>query len=339
MERDSAMTLVRSAHASAPLRLDFAGGWTDVPPFSAREGGAVVNATIGLYAHASVVPAPEGITLRSDDLGEEVRLEGPAELHSTGQLPLLQTAARMFNLVQGSLVSRSEAPAGSGLGSSGALDVALVSALGHACGSPSTPEAAAEAAWRLEVVEAGIPGGKQDQWAAALGGFRRFTFHDPMVSAECLSIDPAFLEFLERHLVLCYTGTSRISGRMISRVVEGYENGVDPIVRAFHGMKAVALRMADALEAGDPAMVGSLLNENWACQCQLDPGMRTEDMARLERAVSAAGVLGGKAAGAGAGGCMFFLAPSQPAEVANAARNAGATVLPVSWTSGGVRIW
>ena len=331
--------LLRPAHASAPLRLDFAGGWTDVPPFSAREGGAVVNATIGLYAHASALPSAEGITLRSDDLGEELRLDGPEQLSLTGGLPLLQAAVRLFSVGQCRLVSRSEAPAGSGLGSSGALDVALVSALGRACGKETRPEATAETAWRLEVMEAGMPGGKQDQWSAAMGGFRRFTFHDPSVITERLSIDPAFLEFLERHMVLCYTGTSRISGRMISRVIGGYEQGVDHIVRAFHGMKEIALRMADALEAGDAAMVGRLLEENWACQCRLDPGMRTDEMARLERAVTAAGVLGGKAAGAGAGGCMFFLARSNPAEVAEAARNAGAAILPVNWAADGVRAW
>ena len=104
--------LIRPAQASAPVRLDFAGGWTDVPPFSAREGGAVVNATIGLYAHASVVPATEGITLRSDDLGEELRLNATEELSSTGHLPLLQTAARVYGVGPCRLVSRSEAPAG-----------------------------------------------------------------------------------------------------------------------------------------------------------------------------------------------------------------------------------
>jgi galactokinase/mevalonate kinase-like predicted kinase len=147
------------------------------------------------------------------------------------------------------------------------------------------------------------------------------------------------VDFLERHMILCYTGTSRISGRMISRVVGGYEQGVDHIVRAFHGMKELALRMAEALEAGDAALVGRLLDENWACQCRLDPGMRTGEMARLERAMAEAGVLGGKAAGAGAGGCMFFLARSDPAAAADAARSAGATVLPLRWTADGVREW
>jgi D-glycero-alpha-D-manno-heptose-7-phosphate kinase len=327
------------AQASAPLRLDFAGGWTDVPPFSAREGGVVVNATIGLYAHARVDRGGEGIRLRSDDLDEDLRLEHFDQLCCTGRLALLQAALRMFPLAPCSITTRSEAPAGSGLGSSGALDVALVSALTQIRGGTLDRARIAEAAWRLEVVEVGMPGGKQDQWASALGGFRRFTFHDPAVESEALRMDPGFLHHLERHIVLCYTGTSRISGKMISRVVGGYEKGEPGIVSAFHGMKDVALRMGDALVSGDPELVGQLLNENWNHQCNLDPGMRTDDMARLERAVGAAGVLGGKAAGAGAGGCMFFLARANPGDVAAAAVGAGARVLPLAWASGGVRTW
>jgi D-glycero-alpha-D-manno-heptose-7-phosphate kinase len=329
----------RKAHASAPLRLDFAGGWTDVPPYSAREGGSVVNATIGLYAHVAVIPGGNDIVLRSDDLRDELRLTGLDQARPDGKLALLQTAVRMYPVQACTITSRSEAPAGSGLGSSGALDVALVSALNQARGTSFDREQVAEASWRLEVVEAGIPGGKQDQWASALGGFRRFTFHDPAVESESLRIDPEFLQFLECHMVLCYTGTSRISGRMISRVVEGYERGDNTIVSAFHGMKDVAMRMAEALAAGDPEQVGALLNENWAHQCRLDPGMRTDDMAKLERAMASAGVFGGKAAGAGAGGCMFFLARTDPAFVAGAARSSGASVLPVVWTPEGVRTW
>jgi D-glycero-alpha-D-manno-heptose-7-phosphate kinase len=325
--------------ASAPLRLDFAGGWTDVPPFSAREGGVVVNATIGLYAHARVDRGGDGIRLRSDDLDEDLRLEHLDQLSCSGRLALHQAALRMFPLAPCSITTRSEAPAGSWLGSSGALDVALVSALTRARGETIDSDRTAEMAWRLETVEAGMPGGKQDQWASALGGFRRFTFHDPAVESEPLRMDPAFLDHLERHIVLCYTGTSRISGKMISRVVGGYERKEPIIVRAFHGMKEVAHRMGDALGSGDPELVGQLLNENWNHQCNLDPGMRTDDMARLERTVAGAGVFGGKAAGAGAGGCMFFLARSNPGEVAAAAVGAGARVLPLAWAPGGVRAW
>jgi D-glycero-alpha-D-manno-heptose-7-phosphate kinase len=330
---------VRPAYASAPLRLDFAGGWTDVPPFSAREGGAVVNASIGLYVHVSVVPGGEGIVLRSEDLAEELTIPALDPMRTDGRLPLLRAAVRLYPVDRCTVTSRSEAPAGSGLGSSGALDVALVSALSQFRGQTISGLEIAEAAWRLEVVEAGMPGGKQDQWISALGGFQSLTFCDPVVASERLTMEPEFLQFLERHVVLCYTGTSRISGRMISRVVQGYERGETVIVSAFHGMKEVALGMREALVEANPVRVGDLLNQNWIHQCALDPGMRTDEMARLEQAVASVGVLGGKAAGAGAGGCMFFLARTNPEAVARAARAAGARVLPVAWTLEGVRTW
>jgi galactokinase/mevalonate kinase-like predicted kinase len=93
--------------------------------------------------------------------------------------------------------------------------------------------------------------------------------------------------------------------------------------------------MPDALRAGDLAALGALLEENWRHQQALDAGMCTAEMARLERAVRDAGGLGGKAAGAGAGGCMFFITPDR-ARAEAAARNAGAEVLPVAWSPEGV---
>ena len=310
-----------------------------MPPFSAREGGVVVNASIGLYVQVSVVPGGKGIVLRSEDLAEELTAAALNQVRPDGKLALLQAAVRLYPVDRCTVTSRSEAPAGSGLGSSGALDVALVSALSQFRGQAIDRPDIAEAAWRLEVVEAGMPGGKQDQWTSALGGFQSLTFHDPVVTSERLTMEAEFLHFLERHMVLCYTGTSRISGRMISRVVRGYERGDEVIVSAFHGLKAVALEMREALVEANPVRVGHLLNQNWAHQCALDPGMRTEEMARLEQAVGAVGVLGGKAAGAGAGGCMFFLARTSPEAVARAAHAAGARILPVAWTPEGVRTW
>ena len=97
--------------------------------------------------------------------------------------------------------------------------------------------------------------------------------------------------------------------------------------------------MAEALRAADLARVGALLAANWEQQQRLDPEMRTDEMARLERALADAGVLGGKAAGSGAGGCMFFVTRDNPGPAAEAARAAGATVLPVRWAREGARAW
>ncbi|MEO8199663.1 MAG: GHMP kinase, partial [Gemmatimonadota bacterium] len=116
----------RIVRAAAPLRLDFAGGWTDVPPFSTNEGGLVVNTAISLYAHASVEPGGEGFLLTSEDLQDQLRVSSIDELKGGGRLALLQSALRLFPVGPCEITSRSEAPPGSGLGSSGALDVALV---------------------------------------------------------------------------------------------------------------------------------------------------------------------------------------------------------------------
>ncbi len=158
----------------------------------------------------------------------------------------------------------------------------------------------------------------------------------PEVEVVRLTPGRGVLDALASRLVLCYTGTSRISGRMIARVVEGWEARHDPVVRALHGMVDVAGRMSDAVRCGDLAAVGALLTENWSHQQALDPGMRTDAMAHLERAMLDAGALGGKAAGAGAGGCMFFLGPEDPGPLHAAARSAGVRVLPVTLSMEGV---
>jgi D-glycero-alpha-D-manno-heptose-7-phosphate kinase len=118
-----------------------------------------------------------------------------------------------------------------------------------------------------------------------------------------------------------------------------YERGDAGVVGALRALRHVAEAMTDALRAADLARVAALLTENWHHQQELDAGMRTDEMARLERAVTAAGALGGKAAGAGAGGSMFFVAGKDVAAVAAAAREAGATVLPLRWAREGARAW
>lgn len=329
------MTAVR---ALAPVRLDFAGAWTDVPPFADREGGLVVAAAIELFAEAEVRAGGTGFRLVAEDLGETETLSDPAELRAGGGLALLRAGLRLLPIGPCALRTRSDAPPGSGLGSSGALDVAIVAALTELRGAHLTPREIAELGFRLEAVEAGIPGGRQDQYCAALGGFNRLGFHGEAVDAAPLAIDPAFAAELERRMLLCYTGASRFSGSTISRVMAAYDRGDDGVVGALRGLRDVAERMTDALRLGDLAGVAALLTENWRYQVALDPVMRTAAMAKLEAAVRAAGVLGGKAAGSGAGGCMFFITGDDIAAAADAARSAGAQVLPVRWAWEGVRI-
>jgi len=323
--------------AAAPVRLDLAGGWTDVPPFSAREGGVVVTIAIQLFARAEVRLGGSGFRLVSEDLHDELEVSDSAGLVRDGRLELLKAGLRMLPVGGCTLSTRSDAPPGSGLGSSGALDVALVAALSAARGESPDPVDVAERACHLEAVEAGIPGGRQDQFASSHGGFLRLDFRDPEVEVQRLKLDPEFAADLARRTMLCYTSASHFSGTTIDRVMRAYERGDATVTRALHGLRDVAETMAAALAAADSGRVGELLTENWAHQQALDPRMCTEEMARLERSVTDAGALGGKAAGSGAGGCMFFLGPDDPGPMIKAARNCGVRLLPVRWAMYGVR--
>jgi D-glycero-alpha-D-manno-heptose-7-phosphate kinase len=185
-----------------------------------------------------------------------------------------------------------------------------------------------------------MPGGKQDQYGAALGSFHRLSFRDPDVGVEPVTLDPVFAAALERQILICYTNKSRVSGETISRVMGAYERGDRKVTGALHGLKDTGNAMVEALRAADLPRVGALLSENWKHQQALDPGMRTAEMAQLEAAAAEAGALGGKAAGAGAGGCMFFLLRGNAQDVASAVAAAGrARVLPLSWSPEGVRSW
>jgi D-glycero-alpha-D-manno-heptose-7-phosphate kinase len=327
-------------HATAPLRLDFAGGWTDVPPFSAREGGVVVNAAISLRTHVTLALGGKLLRLVAEDLGETLECANAGGLILDGKLDLLKAAVRMFPVLGGfTLTTRCDAPLGSGLGSSGSLDVALVAALTRARLERVGERDLAEHAWQVEAVEAKIPGGKQDQYSAALGGWHRLSFRDPDVGVEPITRDPAFAAALERQIVLCYTNRSRVSGDTITRVMGAYDRGDRAVVGALQGLKDVAEAMAQALRSADLARVGALLAANWTHQQALDPGMQTAEMARLEEAMRSSGAIGGKAAGAGAGGAMFFLMKGDRRTAEQAAAAAGCTVLPFTWSTEGARAW
>jgi D-glycero-alpha-D-manno-heptose-7-phosphate kinase len=324
--------------ASAPVRLDFAGGWTDVAPFSEREGGAVVSAAISLRAHAEFEPGKAGLLLLAEDLNAAERITSPAELGGNQGLVLHRAAVRMLPPGAGTLRTRSDVPPGSGLGSSGAMDVALMAVLAAARGEEYSPEDLAALGFELEAKEAGLPGGRQDQYSAALGGFNRLTFKGDTVGIEPLVLDPGFVTELERRTVICYTGRSRVSGTTIARVMGAYERREPTVTGALRQIAGLAGDMARAICVADLGAVGRLLSANWAAQQRLDDEMATAEMRVLEERVMAAGALGGKAAGAGAGGCMFFLAGDDVAAARDAATGTGATLLSARWSSTGV-IW
>lgn len=325
--------------SSAPVRLDFAGGWTDVAPFTDQERGVVVNAAIELRAEVTLELGGDSFRLESVETGRSIEIPNMATLTPNGDLDLLKAAIRMYRPGPCRLETRSEAPPGSGLGSSGAMDVALVAALERAAGRIPTSAELAHRAWDLEARQLGIPGGKQDQFAAALGGFHHLTFTGDDVEAVPIVLPVGFPDRLAESILLCYTGEPRLSGRTIARVMSRYAAGDARIVGALREMVDLADRLVPVLQQGDLGELARLVDRNWTLQQELDDAMCTDSMAALERAMKNAGALGGKAAGSGAGGTMFFVFEDPEAAAAARASVQGVTYLPVSWATEGVRVW
>ena len=329
------------AHARAPLRIDLAGGWTDIAPYASAVGGAVVNVAISLHAHAQLRRQRGGVDLRALDLGAAVSARRASDLRPDGELALLKAAARRLGPPAGLEVTTScDAPPSSGLGGSGAMGVALVAAFAALGGEGLQAAEMAQRAHQLEAGDAGILGGKQDQYAASLGGLQLLEFGAESVGATRLAPSEDRAHELERHLVLCYTGATHLSGETHRTVWSRYTAGDAVLCRALDGLRACAYAMRDAIMGGDLATVGEVLTRNWDLQQALGEGIRTKPMAALERAAAAAGSAGCKACGAGAGGCMVFLARSGRAfAVAEALRAAGGQILRYAFDGAGVVSW
>ena len=279
-----------SITARVPVRIDFAGGWTDVHHFSAREGGAVFNAAISLYVRGTAA------------------LEG-GRIH----------------VEYGSTI-----PAGSGLGTSAALDVAWLALTSELMDRRLGLVELAEGAYKLEKL-LGVEGGKQDQYAAALGGFNLLEFGAEEQPARVVPAKPSaetVRDLLDRS-VLCYSGSSRSSDQLHRRVWERYLGGDPDVAKALHTMARTAAPAYDALTNGNVGALAYFLTENRECARRLEPGLITPHMDALFRAAEEAGAAGGKACGAGGGGCLYFICDEgKRPDVEAALRAADVRILP-----------
>jgi len=328
------------------VRIDFAGGTTDLPAYAARDGGAVINATIARYAYATARRSTSaGVHLRSQDLDEYVSADTVWELEFDGQLDLVKAAVQEMGLQGEVEISvRCDAPRGSGLGASASVAVALVGLLEFvAAGGGGSDRLSrfeiAEIACQLER-RLGIIGGKQDQYAAALGGFNYMEFTGETVRVEPVAPPEDMVCELEKHLVLCYTGESRLSGSTNQRMIANYEAGVEDVVQALATVKRLARDIYRCFIAEDLTPLPELLNEEWAARRKLAKGVVTERMEQIRAAAMEAGALAAKVCGAGGGGCILLYAgPDREAEVRRAVAAVGAEVLDFVFTSSGLTRW
>ena len=284
---------MRTLAARAPTRIDFGGGWTDVPPYSTEQGGCVCCVAIGRYA-----------TVELSDAGAPDGVRPAAE---SG----IATAALARAQVEGVTLSlRSDFPVGAGLGGSSAAGVAAVGALAAWTGAPIVAGDLAERSREIEVDDLGIAGGRQDHYAAAFGGALGLVFGESTTTMR-IPLLPAVTAALEDECTVIYTGQSRISGETITAVLDAYRNRDAGVTDALANIRRLAEAMIAALLRGAIDELGMLVGEHWEYQRALHPAITTPRIDAIVDRARAGGAWGAKALGASGGGCVLVMAPRE----------------------------
>jgi D-glycero-alpha-D-manno-heptose-7-phosphate kinase len=330
--------------AKAPLRISFAGGGTDVPPFPAQQGGLVLNATINRYAYGTLRPRKDdSIQIHSHDYGLSTEFGVHEPLVFDGKLDLAKAAIRRFAGRESrgfDLLLHSNAPPGSGLGSSSAMMVALVGALAEFRNLPVTDYELAELAHSIEREELGIKGGRQDQYAAAFGGFNFIELDADRVVVNSLRVAPDVMLELEHNLLLCYTGTTRQSDHIIEDQTARFEQGNQDAVAGLLAQKELAVEMKNALLQRRLRDFGELLNTAWEAKKRMSTRISNERIEELYDEAQRAGAIGGKVTGAGGGGyVLLYCRYDRKHEVAERMIELDAFVDEFAFEPNGLRTW
>ena len=334
--------------ARAPLRIGLAGGGTDVPPYSDIYGGAILNATINMYAYATIEPrADNKIVFNAIDRNERLELESKNFLEIDGKLDLLKGVynriVKMFakNPLSFTLTTYVDVPPGSGLGSSSTLVVAVVGAFVEWLKLPLGEYDIAKLAYKVERVDLGMAGGKQDQYAATFGGFNFMEFYgDNRVIVNPLRIKKEYINELEMNLLLYYTGTSRLSSRIIEEQIKSVKRKQERSVEAMHKLKEQAVWMKEAILRGSLHEIGEILDYGWRYKKQMASGITNSTIDEIYETALKAGATGGKISGAGGGGFMIFYCPGNCRyRVMSALKKFGGIFYRYQFTKHGLETW
>jgi D-glycero-alpha-D-manno-heptose-7-phosphate kinase len=313
--------------ASAPTRIDLAGGTIDIwPLYLFHDGATTLNAAISLRAQVTVEGQDgDGIRLRSVDTAREMSARTWSDLDPAGPLPLLARAARQYRIEGVSVTTHAESPAGAGIAGSSALTIALCGAFARLTGASMNPHDILEIAMNIECQTIQVPTGVQDYRPAMYGGIAAIELHADGVKRVGLDVDA---RELEQRLVLAYTGEPRQSGTNNWEITKRHIDGDRDIFDCFERIRDTAVAMRAALERGDWDEVGRQIAVEWNNRKRLAPGVTTPAIDDLMARASAAGATAGKVCGAGGGGCLFcYGPPSARSAVQEALAASGARVL------------
>jgi len=323
--------------ASAPTRIDLAGGTIDIWPLYLFHAGAqTLNAAISLRARAWVEARPDDrVELVSEDIDKQENLSFD-QLPGDETLPLLAKLAHRFGARGIRLTTRGESPAGAGIAGSSALNVAVCGALAAYTGQDIDGEALLDIAKDVEAQVIKVPTGLQDYRPAYYGGIAAVELHAGQPLRVALDVDASELE---RRIVLCYTGEPRNSGTNNWEITKRHIDGDQHVFDCFERIRDTAATMRDALIRGDWTATAAALATEWENRKRLAPGVTTPAIEALIARASAAGAKAAKVCGAGGGGCLFCLVePDDAAAVKEALAAGAANVLDFSIETTGLDV-
>jgi D-glycero-alpha-D-manno-heptose-7-phosphate kinase len=335
--------------SKAPLRLGLAGGGTDVSPYSDMFGGYILNATINHYAYCTIEVNNTGkVQFCAADLNEEVEFENTGTLPIDGKLDLHKGVYNRIlkdyspdKPLSFCMTTYSDAPPGSGLGSSSTLVVAIVKAFVEWLNLPLGEYEIARLAFDIERKDLGLSGGKQDQYAAAFGGFNFMEFHkDDKVIINPLRIKRWVIDELEASMVLYYTGASRSSSSIIDEQKKNTSSGNQPAIEAMHRIKQSSLDMKEAILKGDIHKYAEILGSAWIDKKKMAGSISNPMIEGVFDSAIKAGAYAGKVSGAGGGGFIMFVCdPVKKVQLVNALSKLEGKVLSFQFSEGGCHGW
>jgi len=334
--------------ARAPLRLGIAGGGTDVSPYCDLYGGLVLNATIDMHAYCTIEPIENRVVFRAADRQERYESPAVAKLVFDSNLDLHKAVynriVQQFNNGQPlplQMTTYSDAPAGSGLGSSSTLVVAIVAAYVEWLKLPLGDYEIARLAFEIERVDLALSGGRQDTYAATFGGFNFIEFYEKeRVIVNPLRIKNWMINELESSLVLYYTKVSRESATVIDQQVENIKANADTALEATHRIKQGAIDMKEAILKCNVREMADLLGKSWEAKKQVAKGITSPTIDEAYQVAIDSGAISGKVSGAGGGGFMMLMVhPEHKMNVTRALQNLGGQVSRFHFTPHGTQAW
>ena len=334
--------------SKAPLRIGLAGGGTDVSPYSDEYGGAILNATVSLSANASIEPITGNtIIIQALDRKEKQQFEHSATLPLNGILDLHKGVYNRIYKDYGLpktgfyLTTFVDAPAGSGLGTSSTLVVAILGAFVEKLKLPLGDYDIAHLAYQIEREDLQLAGGKQDQYAATFGGVNFMEFYESdKVIVNPLRIKSHYLHELENNLVLYFTATSRESAAIIKEQVKNVNDKNEKSIDAMHQLKEQSKMMKEALLKGRLHEIGEILDFGFEQKRKMAHNISNSTIENIYTAAKKAGATGGKISGAGGGGFMIFYCPHNTRyAVIDALTALGGEIKNYSFTKYGLTTW